>query len=77
MTNNSKLAKQLCDEMGEEADNSDMRGSLTYKYTSKYVWCSKCKKRLFKLEDEKWINVNMKMSPKCGLNNPMDLLAIW
>lgn len=35
-----------------EADNSDMFDGAVYKRASKYAWCCKCYKRLFKLEDD-------------------------
>lgn len=36
---------------GKETDNGSMYENSSYKNISKYAWCSKCGKRLFKLED--------------------------
>ena len=36
---------------GKEADNSDMYDNAEEKLISKYAWCAKCHKRLFKLEE--------------------------
>lgn len=36
---------------GETADNESMYDNSGWKNRSKYAWCAKCHKRLFKLEE--------------------------
>lgn len=35
---------------GEEVDNSDIHDNAQYKLRSKYAYCCKCNKKLFKLD---------------------------
>ena len=34
-----------------DVDNSDMHDNLIYKYTSKYIFCDECKKKIGTLND--------------------------
>ena len=36
---------------GKEADNTTMYENSDWKNRSKYAWCAKCHKKLFKLEE--------------------------
>lgn len=36
---------------GGEADNALMYDNSQFKNTSKYVWCSECNRKLFKLDE--------------------------
>ncbi len=36
---------------GKEAENGSMYENSDWKNRSKYAWCAKCHKRLFKLEE--------------------------